>query len=203
VFTGLIQGLGEVESLASGGMTEVWIRARATDPYVLGESIALDGCCLTVVEVAGDRFRVQASPETLRRTSLGGWRAGTRVNLERSLKVGDRLGGHWVLGHVDGVARVAKRAEEGGSTVMTFELPAALAPFFVEKGSVAIDGVSLTLNGVSADAFHVALIPETLARTTLGGKRPGDEVNLEADVVGKYVARLLGPRTTASLLGAP
>jgi riboflavin synthase len=132
---------------------------------------------------------VQVSPESLARTTLGEWRTGTRVNLERALRLGDRLGGHWVQGHVDGVARVLAARDEGGSRVVDFELPSALAPFFIEKGSVTIDGISLTVNTVGADRFSVALIPETLTRTTLGGKGAGARVNLEADLVGKYVAR--------------
>jgi riboflavin synthase len=170
-------------------MTDLWLKSSFSD-LVLGESIACDGCCLTVVEAKGGAFKVQASPETLRRTTLGEWRAGTRVNLERALKVGDRLGGHWVQGHVDATARVLEARAEGGSRVMSFELPAALAPFFIEKGSVTVDGISLTVNQVEADRFAVALIPETLARTTLGEKGAGAKVNLEADLVGKYVARL-------------
>ena len=188
MFTGLVQQLGSVERVTPGPMTDVWVQSTFAE-LVLGESIACDGCCLTVVEAKGGTFQVQASPETLRRTTLAEWKAGTKVNLERALRVGDRLGGHWVQGHVDAVARIISAREEGGSRVVTFELPAALAPFFIEKGSVTVDGISLTVNEVGAGSFSVALIPETLARTTLGGKGPGARVNLEADLVGKYVAR--------------
>lgn len=188
MFTGLIQQVGTIERVSPGGMTDLWVKSTF-EALQLGESIACDGCCLTVVEANGGTFKVQASPETLRRTTLGDWRSGTSVNLERALRVGDRLGGHWVQGHVDSVARVLSAREEGGSRVMSFELPPSLAAFFIEKGSVTIDGISLTVNVVEAASFSVALIPETLARTTLGGKGPGSRVNLEADLVGKYVAR--------------
>jgi len=137
---------------------------------------------------------VQAAPETLRRTTLGTWAPGTRVNLERALQVGDRLGGHWVQGHVDAVGTVLETRPDGGSWVMRFSLPSEIAPFFVEKGSVCIDGVSLTLIEATADRFAVMLIPETQQRTSLGKKQVGARVNLEADIIGKYVARMMGGR---------
>lgn len=160
--------------------------------FALGESIALDGACLTVVAREQGRFEVEASPETLRRTTIGGWGPGTPVNLERALTLSDRLGGHLVLGHVDAVSRVLSRREEGGSLVLAFALDRALAPFVIEKGSIAVDGVSLTVNSVQDDRFSVQLIPETQKRTTLSSKASGAPVNLETDVIGKYVARLLG-----------
>lgn len=193
MFTGLIQDVGEIERIDSGPMTEVWVASHFSPPdFTLGESIACDGCCLTVVEFQQQRFRVQASPETLRVTTLGHWQPGRKVNLERALKVGDRLGGHWVQGHVDGVSELISRQAQGGSQVMAFALPPSLKWFFIEKGSVAVDGVSLTVNRLEADRFEVAIIPETLARTTLGGLKVGTRVNLEADVIGKYVARQTG-----------
>jgi riboflavin synthase len=195
MFTGLVQDVGTIERLTSGAMTDVWLRTSlGAASFELGESIAIDGACLTVVERAGETFRVQAAPETLRRTTLGDRKPGARVNLERALKVGDRLGGHLVLGHVDGVAQVLEARSEGGSRVLRCSLPAELAPFFIEKGSVTIDGVSLTVNGLDASSFWVQLIPETQERTTLGKKPVGERVNLEADVIGKYVARLVGLR---------
>ncbi len=194
MFTGLVEQQGTVERVTAGAVTDVWIAARFDEPYRHGESIACDGVCLTVVESRDGAFRVQAAPETLRRSTLGEWRAGTKVNLERALRVGDRLGGHWVQGHVDGVAAVLESRPEGGAQVLTFSLPEALAPYFVEKGSVCLDGVSLTLTAVGADRFSVMLIPETQARTTLGKKGAGAKVNVEADVIGKYVARMMGPR---------
>jgi riboflavin synthase len=194
MFTGLVTDVGVVDRLAAGPVTDVWLQSHFTEALVHGESIACDGVCLTVVESRGPAFRVQAAPETLRRSTLGGWAPGSRVNLERALKLGDRLGGHWVQGHVDGVGEVLEARPEGGSQVLGVSLPAVLAPFFVEKGSVCIDGVSLTLTGVERDRFRVMLIPETQTATTLGAKRPGQRVNLEADLIGKYVARILGLR---------
>ncbi|HEY1086118.1 MAG TPA: riboflavin synthase, partial [Archangium sp.] len=194
MFTGLVTDLGTIERLTSGPVTDLWIASSYPGDFVLGESIACDGVCLTVVEFSGQRFKVQAAPETLRRTTLGSWAPGTKVNLERALRMGDRLGGHWVQGHVDGVGTVLEARAEGGSWWMSFSLPPELAPFFVEKGSVCIDGVSLTLTAVSADRFSVMLIPETQARTSLGKKQVGHRVNLEADIIGKYVARMMGGR---------
>ncbi|MBI3186169.1 MAG: riboflavin synthase [Myxococcales bacterium] len=202
MFTGLIEALGTVERVQGGGVTEVWIRPQfPASELRLGESIATDGACLTVVETTATSFRVQASWETLRRTTLGEWREGTKVNLERALRLGDRLGGHLVLGHVDEVSEVLERRPEGGSVVMAFRLSPPLAPFFIEKGSVAVDGISLTVNSLGPDRFWVALIPETQARTTLASKRPGDRVNLEADLIGKHVARLYGLRPGSGLSG--
>jgi riboflavin synthase len=194
VFTGLIADVGTVARVTAGGVTDVWIDSHFPGDFAHGESIACDGVCLTVVESQGSSFRVQAAPETLRRSTLGRWKVGTRVNLERALRMGDRLGGHWVQGHVDGVAQLLEARPEGASLVLRCALPEVLAPFFVEKGSVCIDGVSLTVTRVDAGSFQVMLIPETQSATTLGQKRPGDQVNLEADVIGKYVARMMGPR---------
>ncbi|MFP2961294.1 riboflavin synthase [Myxococcus sp. 1LA] len=191
MFTGLIQDLGRVEHVIPGGMTDLWIHTSlGAASFELGESIAVNGACLTVVERTGDSFRVQAAPETLRRTTLGAVKPGDQVNLERALALGDRLGGHLVSGHVDAVSEVLETYPEGGSWVMGFRLPEALAPYFIEKGSVAIDGISLTINTLEADRFRVQLIPETQERTTLKARGVGAKVNLEADQIGKYVARL-------------
>ncbi|WP_044190987.1 riboflavin synthase [Hyalangium minutum] len=195
MFTGLVQDVGVVERVVPGGMTDLWIRtALGAGSFALGESISVDGACLTVVERGGDTFKVQAAPETLRRTTMDALRPGSKVNLERALALGDRLGGHLVSGHVDAVSEVLETRPEGGSWVMAFRLPTELAPFFIEKGSVAVDGISLTVNAVLADRFTVQLIPETQARTTLQGKSVGSRVNLEADMIGKYVARLFSLR---------
>ncbi len=194
MFTGLVTDLGTVERVTGGSVTDLWIASGYPGDLQLGESIACDGVCLTVVEFEGPRFKVQAAPETLRRTTLGSWVPGTRVNLERALRVGDRLGGHMVQGHVDAVGTVLETRPDGGSWVMAFSLPAELSPFFVEKGSVCIDGVSLTLTAVSADRFAVMLIPETQQRTSLGQKQVGAKVNLESDIIGKYAARMMGGR---------
>ncbi len=195
MFTGLVEEVGVVERVTPGDVTDVWIGC-GFDGYRHGESIACDGVCLTVVEFRAGAFRVQAAPETLRRSTLSSWAPGTRVNLERAMKVGDRLGGHWVQGHVDGVSTITAVRMDGGSRAMTFTLPPELAPFFVEKGSVCLDGVSLTLTAVEKDTFSVMLIPETVARTALGAKGQGARVNVEADLVGKYVARIMGLRAT-------
>jgi riboflavin synthase len=198
VFTGLIEQLGSVVRVAPGPVTEVWIRCPSySGRLTRGESIAVDGACLTVVETQGDMFKIEATPETLRRTTLGTLCPEDRVNLERAMRLDDRLGGHLVLGHVDAVSEVLKRNEEGGSVVMEFGLPSGLARFFVEKGSVTVDGISLTVNALSSDSFSVALIPETQVRTTLAKKGVGTKVNVEADLIGKYVARLFEARSGA------
>ncbi|WP_225413801.1 riboflavin synthase [Stigmatella hybrida] len=195
MFTGLIQDVGVVERVVPGGMTDVWIRTSlGAGTFDLGESIAVDGACLTVVERGGETFKVQAAPETLRRTTAGALRPGARVNLERAMALGDRLGGHLVAGHVDAVSEVLETRAEGGSWVMAFRLPPELAPYFIDKGSVAVDGISLTVNAVLTDRFTVQLIPETQERTTLRAKAAGARVNLEADMIGKYVARLFSLR---------
>lgn len=196
MFTGLVQDLGQVSAIQpSGGVVDLWIRTGLpVDRFELGESIAVNGACLTVVKTEQDRFLAQAAPETLRRTTLGGLKVGDPVHLERALELGARLGGHLVLGHVDGVGKVLTARQDGGAWVMEVSLPRELSPFFIEKGSVTIDGVSLTVNSVGADRFGVMLIPETQTRTSLSRRAVGESVNLEADVIGKYVARLYGLR---------
>ncbi|MBK9517614.1 MAG: riboflavin synthase [Anaeromyxobacter sp.] len=193
MFTGLISDVGVVERLSprSGG-ARLTLRPTSlpVDDLALGESVACSGACLTVVERGGGLVSFDAVPETLSRTTLGGWSSGTRVNLERALRLSDRLGGHLVAGHVDAVGELLARVAEGEGARLTFSLPAALGPLVAEKGSIAIDGVSLTVATAGRDRFEVALIPETLARTTLGLARPGTRVNLEADVVARHVARL-------------
>ena len=159
-------------------------------PVRVGGSVAINGCCLTVVEAPPGEWAFEAGPETLRRTNLGELNEGSLVNLERSLAVGDLLGGHFVTGHVDGVGTVGRRDDDGDWTTMWFRYPAALAGQLASKGSIAVDGVSLTLVDVEADQFSVALIPHTLQVTTLGRRQVGDRVNLESDLLAKYVERL-------------
>jgi riboflavin synthase len=193
MFTGLISDLGVVERVAprQGGLRLTLRPARTpVEELALGESVACSGACLSVVERGAGVVSFEAVPETVSRTTLGGWRPGTRVNLERSLTVAGRLGGHLVQGHVDAVGEVLHRAPEGQGARLAIRLPPEIAPLVAEKGSVAVDGVSLTVASAGRDRFEVALIPDTLERTTLGDVQAGARVNLEADVVARYVARL-------------
>ena len=194
MFTGIVEELGTVRAstpVAGGTRLEI-IARRVLDDAAIGSSIAVNGCCLTVVELGDGWWAADAVTETLARTSLGRCTHGDAVNLERPVRLADRLGGHLVQGHVDAVGTLAARAPVAdGSTRMTFAAPDAVLRYVVEKGSVAVDGISLTVAAVSATGFDVAVIPHTLAVTTLGGKQPGDPVNLEADVLAKYVERLL------------
>jgi riboflavin synthase len=194
MFTGLISDVGTVERVAprqGGARLTVRPAAMKVEELALGESIACSGCCLTVAERGAGLVSFDVVPETLARTTVGAWRPGTRVNLERALALGDRLGGHVVAGHVDAVGEVLARAPEGQGVRLTVSLPASLAPLVAEKGSIAVDGISLTVARAHRDRFELALIPETLARTTLADASPGSRVNLEADVLARHVARLV------------
>lgn len=198
MFTGIVTDLGRVREVEERGGERRFLLETAYDTagIAIGASIACSGACLTVVETGPDCFAVEASAETLSKTTLGDWTAGRAVNLERALKVGDELGGHLVSGHVDGLATLVSREREGGSTRLLFELPQALARFVAAKGSVTLDGVSLTVNEVTDDGpggqrFGVNIIPHTAAVTTLGGLEPGDRVNLEIDLLARYLQRLL------------
>lgn len=191
MFTGIITDIGEIRALKQEGD----LRARIGTGYDmasvdLGASIASDGVCLTVVAKGPDWYEVQVSVETVSKTNLGGWTLGKRVNLERALKVGDELGGHIVSGHVDGVAEVVALTDEGGSTRLVFRAPDHLAGFIAPKGSVALDGTSLTVNEVSGAEFGINLIPHTKQVTTWGDIALGDRINLEIDTLARYVARL-------------
>jgi riboflavin synthase len=194
MFTGLVEDVGTV------------VRAdRRSDALVLGikpsripvaelavgDSLCHDGACLTITEVGREAFTVLAGAETLARTTLGNLRIGKRVNLERALRVGDRLGGHWVTGHIDGNGELAIRRDLGANLVLEFRTPAALLRYIVEKGSIAVAGVSLTVNAVAAETFSIAIIPHTREMTTLGELAIGDRVNLETDVLAKHVEKLL------------
>ncbi len=194
MFTGIITDVGEVVSVEARGDSRIALAtAYDVETIGIGASVACSGACLTVVDKGPDWFAVDASAETLRCATLGAWRPGTRVNLERPLKVGDELGGHMVLGHVDGVARIVGREPEGDSVRLACAAPEGLGRFLAAKGSVALDGVSLTLNRVEGETFEVNVVPHTLRCTTLGTARPGDRVNLEVDVLARYVARLNDP----------
>jgi riboflavin synthase alpha subunit len=191
MFTGIVEALGHVGTVkvgARGGRRlAVAVPDEAAWRLAMGESVAVSGVCLTVVDAAPGRIAFDLAEETLRVTTLGGLREGDPVNLERPLRLDGRLGGHLVLGHIDGVGHVRAVRPEGDGARLDVVVPARLRPFLIPKGSVAIDGVSLTVATLEEDAFGVALIPHTLAVTTLGQRRPGDPVNLEVDVIGKYV----------------
>ncbi len=193
MFTGIITDLGRVRAIKPGkdARYEFETGYDATT-IALGASVCCSGACLTVVDKGPGWFAANVSAETLARTTLGRWRAGTPVNFERALRVGDELGGHIVTGHVDGVAELISAREEGGSLRLVFAPPAGLVRFIAAKGSVALDGVSLTVNEVDATGFGINLIPHTRAATTLGALAPGGAVNLEIDPLARYVARLLG-----------
>lgn len=193
MFTGIITDVGRVASIERQGDTRFTIATGFDlDTIEIGASIAHDGVCLTVVEKGDGTYAIQASAETLSKTTLGDWQVGTPVNLERSLKLGDELGGHLVYGHVDGVASVVAIRPEGLSHRFTFEAPAHLAKYVASKGSIALDGVSLTVNEVDGPRFGINIIPHTQSCTTFGTLKPGDRVNLEVDMLARYVARLVG-----------
>ncbi len=194
MFTGIVQR-GRVASVEdTGGALRLGIEAPGiAERVVLGDSVSISGVCLTVVERDGDVLSFEAVPETLERSSLGGLAAGRSVNLESAARVGDSLGGHYVQGHVDGVGSVRSVVAEGAGRRLWFDAPPAILRYVVEKGSITIEGVSLTVAELDDTGFAVALIPHTLAVTTLGDAVAGDPVNLEADVLAKYVERLLPP----------
>jgi riboflavin synthase len=198
MFTGIVTDIGEVRAArrGAGGLTLVIATAYDTAAIALGASIGCSGVCLTATALQPGSFTADVSGETLARSTLGEWREGTPVNLEQSLKLGDEMGGHLVLGHVDGVARVAERRPDGDSVRFTVEAPGDLAPFIAEKGSVALDGVSLTVNEVAGTTFGVNIIPHTLAHTSFGRAEPGTRMNLEIDLIARYVGRLLDARGT-------
>jgi riboflavin synthase len=197
MFTGIITDIGSVRAVRQEGDT----RFEITTAYDLatvatGASISCNGCCLTVIEKGPDWFAIQASAETLSKTTLGQWRPGTRVNLERALKIGDELGGHIVSGHVDGLGEIISITPEGDSQRYKFRVPPELARFIAPKGSVAIDGTSLTVNEVEGDTFGVNIIPHTQAVTTWGAAKPDQRVHIEIDMLARYVARLTEYRPT-------
>lgn len=194
MFTGIITDVGQVKDLSQSGDTRITLNtAFDTDTIDIGASIACSGVCLTVVDKGADWFAVEASAETLSCTNLGDWIKGTRVNLERAMKLGDELGGHIVTGHVDGIGKILSIAPEGDSIRMIFEAPKTLAKYIAEKGSVTINGVSLTVNEVTdgdQTCFGINIIPHTREKTTFSDARVGDRVNLEIDILARYVARM-------------
>jgi riboflavin synthase len=188
VFTGLVADKGTIRAIGDGRLeVETALGAHLAE----GDSVAVNGVCLTAVEPHVDGFAADVMPETLRRSSLGPLAPGAEVNLELPLRAGDRMGGHVVQGHVDGTGEVAEVRDEGNARVVRIATPPDLLRYVVEKGSIAVDGVSLTVSAIEDDWFEVSLIPETLERTTLGGAEPGSTVNLEVDVLAKYVEKLV------------
>ncbi|SDL73515.1 riboflavin synthase alpha chain [Corynebacterium mycetoides] len=194
MFTGLVEDIGEVVGLETlGDAVRIAIRSpRVTEDAAHGDSIAVDGVCLTVVDTSDGVFTADVMAETLKRSRLGSYAPGTKVNLERALAAGQRMGGHIVQGHVDAVARLVSREASEHWEVLRFTLPAELERYVVEKGSITVNGTSLTVSAVGEDFFEVSLIPTTLAETTAGGLAAGDEANLEVDIVAKYVEKMVG-----------
>ena len=195
MFTGLVEGTGRVASLGGGGMARIEVEAGGLSKGAeIGDSVSVNGTCLTVNEIHGEKLVFYAMQETLRRTALGALDEGDAVNLERAMTPEKRFGGHIVQGHVDGVGEVLRVTPEGDAEIWEFAAPESVLKYAVEKGSVCIDGISLTLVAVREGSFTVSILPQTKEATNLKGLAPGDRVNLEADVIGKYVERLLGPR---------
>ena len=193
MFTGLIQELGTVRSLSRGTVGKLTTGAeKSAGEVAIGDSVAVNGACLTVTAISGNDVSFDAVPETLSRTSLGGLKPGDKVNLETSLKAGQAIGGHFVQGHIDGVGTIESSRSLGESQVIRISAPPGVLRYVVEKGSIAVDGISLTVASVDKSGITIAVIPHTLEATTLHAKRPGEKVNLEADILGKYVEKLLG-----------
>lgn len=198
MFTGIIEGLGTISAFRSSGQGR---RLVITADYLLestrtGDSIAVNGACLTAVAVSGKRFEVDVSPETLRLTTLGSAKIGERVNLERALRVSDRIDGHLVAGHVDGTGVIRDKQTAGNATVVAIRIPLSLSRYLIQKGSVAVDGISLTINDCDDTGFSVSVIPLTGQMTTIGFKNIGEPVNIETDMIGKYVEKFLTGQTT-------
>ncbi len=204
MFTGLIQEVGRIASVRHrAGGADLSVEAPGVGPLAeIGESIAVNGACLTVEHADGRGFVCHAGAETLQRTTVGTLAVGAAVNLERALSVGDRLGGHFVQGHVDCVGEIVARSEEGSTVYVTVEIPEEYARYVVEKGSIAVDGISLTVTEVAGPRFSVAIIPHTLANTTLAFAERGQRVNVETDILAKYVERLLGRESDGHISAA-
>lgn len=193
MFTGIVTDLGKVRAIELRGDTRIEIETSYdTDSVDIGASIACSGPCLTVVEKGPGWFAIEASAETLDKTGVGDWRVGTPVNLERAMRIGDELGGHIVSGHVDAVAKIVAMTPEGDSMRFSFEAPEAFAKYIAQKGSISLDGVSLTVNEVQDNIFGVNIISHTQAATTFGSRKVGDRINMEIDTIARYVARILG-----------
>jgi riboflavin synthase len=202
LFTGLILGLGEVSAInkKNGGAVLVLKSAEIAKDAELGDSISINGTCLTVVEIKGETLAFDLSDETLSSTNLGRLQVRDRVNLEPSLRPDSRMGGHFVTGHIDGVGKILSRRSEGDMVKIVISVDERIAGYLVEKGSVAVDGISLTVVDVFRDSFSLVIIPHTAKLTTIGFKTPGDTVNIEVDILGKYVAKFLGKQKDAGLM---
>ena len=193
MFTGIIEGLGTISGIRPDGEgRQLTIDSDVSlDQTHIGDSISVSGACLTAVSITNRRFDVDVAPETLGKTTLGQARVGDRVNLERALRLSDRLDGHLVSGHIDGIGMIQSRTRTGNAIIVSIRVPAALARYMIQKGSVAVDGISLTINQVGPDGFDVSIIPHTAGLTTIGFKKVGDPVNIETDMIGKYVERFV------------
>jgi len=196
MFTGIIEGLGTIREIRSEGQGK---RMTVDADFFLeqtriGDSICVSGACLTVVMIDGKRFTVDVSPETLTRTTFGNAKIGNRVNLERALRLSDRIDGHLVSGHIDGIGTVLLKQNIGNAIIVSFKVPEFISHYMIQKGSVAVDGISLTINKCSLDRFDVSIIPHTAKLTTIGFKKAGDLVNIETDMIGKYVERFVGSK---------
>ena len=193
MFTGIIEGLGNIAAIRSSGQgNRVTIEAGfALDQTKIGDSISVSGACLTAVKIEGRRFEVDVSPETLKTTIFGQAKVGDRVNLERAMRFSDRIDGHLVSGHIDGTGIVKQREIQGNAVIVTIEVAESLTRYMIAKGSVAVDGISLTINSCDAGSFSISIIPHTAKLTTIGFKNRGDRVNIETDMIGKYVERFL------------
>lgn len=199
MFTGLAEEIGTIKSISRGNVCKLVIASnKVISDVVVGDSVAISGTCLTVTSIGDGELRFDAVPETLSRSTLSGLRPGDKVNLEPSLRAGKMLGGHFVQGHVDGVGRIESVVNLGDSWKISVSAPETVMRYVVEKGSIAVDGVSLTIASYTESGFTVAVIPHTLAETTLHLRRPGDSVNLEGDIIGKYVEKFLSGRRSSS-----
>jgi riboflavin synthase len=193
MFTGIIEGLGTLTAIQPSGQgARLSVASEISlETTGIGDSIAVNGACLTAVTISGNRFEVDVSPETLKQTTLGSARVGDRVNIERALRLGDRLDGHLVSGHIDGTGLLRQRKPLGNAIIITISVPRELTRYMIRKGSVAVDGVSLTINSLGPESFEVSIIPHTAELTTVGFKQPGSRVNIETDMIGKYIERFV------------
>ena len=198
MFTGIIEGLGTITGIQSSGKGSSFSLTAdfSLEGTRIGDSIAVNGACLTAVQVGGNQFKVDVAPETLSLTSLGRSKVGERVNLERALSLSGRLDGHLVSGHIDGTGTIKSRQNMGNAIIVSFAIPEAIAYYMIRKGSVAVDGISLTINDCQSDNFSVSIIPHTAALTTVGFKKLGETVNIETDMIGKYVERFIRKGST-------